>query len=182
MMKKIILAIAIAATSLGASAHWSNRIHYHMDDGSVKYSQTIEPSVETTFDTGRNGRRVRIETTTTCEQTRLNRRNNHLRCLLEGKIVKRTFEPDQASVTIAPIVERAIERDTYGRRVIVTTTYTCTDVRWNRREAVCLDWDTTVTREYVRRNNQNDYDLNGDGRTDPWERLLFQSFKNVLED
>lgn len=185
-MKKIVLSLVLAAASLTApfvaSAHWHTRVHYHSDDG-VVYSNTIRPTVDVTFETDRNGRRVRVETTTRCVRDRLNSRNNHLRCLQERTSVRRLIV-DEAGPVIDPIIERRIIRDDRGRRIIVTTTRTCTDARWNRRhEPVCFNWRTTVTREVVRRAPRSrSLDLNGDGRTDPWERLLFRSFRNALDN
>jgi hypothetical protein len=189
-MKKFLLAAALAVTALGASAHQSNRIHYHNDDGTVTFSRGFESKTETTYERDRYGRTIRVETTTSCGQTRVNPRNNHLRCLDEDVTVRRYIEsgpvaggPNRPSID--PVVYRSVERDQYGRRVIVTTTYTCSDARWNpsRTEALCFDWDQQVEREVVRRQpRSNSLDLNGDGRTDGWERLLFQSFREVLED
>jgi hypothetical protein len=91
--------------------------------------------------------------------------------------------PNQPTPMIAPVVvDRHIERDNRGRRFIVTTTQTCVNARWNwEHRPVCLAWRTDVTRERVRR-GRNRFDLNGDGRTDPWERLLYRGFQDVLDN
>ena len=189
-MKKILLAVAAATVAFGAAAHPARSVHYHNDDGTITWSRTFEPKVETTYERDNQGRRVRVETTTRCVDTRVNPRNNHLRCLDEDTTVRR-FVVDDPVVgtpgrpTVEPVVYRHIERDDRGRRVIVTTTYTCTDARWSpdRRQALCFNWNKDEDRDIVRREpRSSSMDLNGDGRTDAWERLLFEGFREVLEN
>lgn len=182
-MKKLLIAVALLG-AFGAQAHPSNRVHYHNDDGTVTYSRSFRPVTETTYETDRFGRTVRVETTTTCTRVRINPRNNHLRCLDEETSVQRFVERDRPRAEIDPVVRRHVERDPYGRRIIVTTTHTCTDVRWHyaQNEPRCYNWETSTTRELVRRRpRDNSLDLNGDGRTEGWERLLVDSFRDVLD-
>ena len=189
-MKSIFVAVAALTLSLGALAHPAGRVHYHNEDGTVVYSRTFEPKVETTYERDNRGRRIRVETTTRCVDSRINPRNRHLRCLDEDTTVRRVVEggpvvggPNRPD--IEPLVYRHIERDNQGRRVIVTTTYTCTDARWSpdRTQALCFSWHTDVDHDVVRRQpRSNSLDLNGDGRTDGWERLLFEGFREVLEN
>jgi hypothetical protein len=181
-MKKTLLALALSVAALGAAAHPSNRVHYHNQNG-VNYSRVIPPDVDVTFETDARGRRVRVETTTTCVQTRVNRRNNHLRCIDEDVTVRRTFVEDRP--IIDPVVYRHVERDNQGRRLIVITTYTCTDARWSpdRTTALCFNWDEHVEYEVVRRQPGSlSMDLDGNGRVEPWERLVFRAFREVLDD
>lgn len=178
-MKKLLLAAVLAVTALGASAHWSNRVHYHNDDGSISFSTMFEPDVDVRYERDSRGRVWRVETTTTCTDTDIDRRN-HLYCLDEEVTVRRFRD---AVPVIRPIVERHIERIGRNRIVIVTTTRTCIEPRWNRnRVAVCDRWRVDVTREVIRRDRRNQFDLDDDGRTEPWERLLFRQFRSIIRD
>lgn len=185
MMKKALLAAALAAVTLGASAHPARYTHYH-DGNRVVIGNTIAPTSKTTYETDNRGRRIQVVQTTTCTETRVNRNNNHIRCVEREvretrTVVRNETRPDPV---IADRVDRRVERDAQGRRMIVTTTDKCADARHNSRgQIVCMDWDRTVTREYVRRQPRSaSLDLNGDGRTDAWERLLYQGFRQALDD
>jgi hypothetical protein len=185
-MKKTILAITLALASMGASAHQRPTTHYH-DDGRVVYGNYIAPKVEVTNERDRYGRDIRVTTTTSCVDQRVNRRNNHLRCReqetrVERQVIDRPHHP--AMPNIEPHVQRFIERDHAGRRFIVTVTDTCERPGYNRRgEPVCYAWNRTIDRDYVRWNrHQRDLDLDGDGRTNAWEQLLYQGFREILEN
>ena len=186
-MKKILFALAATVLSVSAFAHSSSRAHYHNGDGVIVFSRTFQPEVETTYERDDYGRRIRVETTTTCTDTRRGR-NNHLRCLDEDVTVTRTVEGAATSPnrpTIEPVIYRSIERAASGARVMVTTTYTCLDARLSpdQTQAICFRWDERIDREIIRRQpNDSSLDLNGDGRIDGWERLLFQSFREVLDN
>jgi len=95
----------------------------------------------------------------------------------------RGMRPRAEQAHVADQITRKIETDVRGRKWIVTTTKTCDDARFNSRgQAVCYDWDTHVTREQVRRQRRSaSMDLDGDGRTNGWERILFQSFRRTLD-
>lgn len=185
-MKKLFLALTLATAAVGASAHPKPYTHYHdwNNNGQVVIGNTFRPQVEVTTETDRYGREVRVTSTTTCVDSRRNRRNNHLRCLEEETTVERVLvERPRQSPVIEPRVQRFIERDESGRRVIVTVTDTCVRPGYQRGEAVCYQWQRDIDREVVRRYPHDDsLDLNGDGRTDAWERLLFQKFREVLEN
>lgn len=180
-MKRIFYGLALAALATVAQAHPSNRVHYHQDDGSVVYSRVFRPVVETSYETDRYGRQIRVETTTTCARTRVNHRNNHLRCLAE-RVTERRFV-ERARAEIEPVVTRRIERDQYGRKIIVTTTQTCTETVHTRSGNLrCENWETRVDREYVRRGRgDRSFDLNGDGKAEAWEHVLVESFREVLD-
>lgn len=189
-MKKFLLAAALTIVGLGASAHPANRVHYHNDDGTITVSRSFEPVTETSYERDAAGRSLRVETTTTCTDVRINPRNNHLRCRHE-QVEKRYFydnryNPPVQRPEVEPVVYRHVERDNRGRRIIVTTTYTCTDARWSpdRSQVLCFNWESEVTREVVRRRPRDNYnyDLNGDGRVDGWESLLYQGFRDLLDD
>lgn len=192
-MKKILLAVSLTLASIGAYAHPDSRIHYHNQDRSVVFARSFEPKVESTYERGANNRRVRVDTTTTCTNVRVNPRNNHLRCLNEETTVQRYYDrgnnrPDVRPVEppqIEPVIYRDVERDRNGRTTIVTTTYTCEDSRWSpdRSQALCFNWDRNITRETVKRQpHSQSLDLNGDGRVDQWERVIYQSFRDILDD
>lgn len=189
MLKQTILAVALAAVSFGASAHRLPTTHYH-DGNRVVLGNTIAPVVETSYDTDRNGRRVRVVETTSCTDVRVDRKNNHMRCVEREVRTERFPEgrfnngPDRRP-DIEDRIDRRVERDNQGRRVIVTTVDKCVDTQYDGRRgaAYCADWDRTVTREIVRRNPRSQsLDLNGDGRTDGWERILYQSFRGSLDN
>ena len=191
-MKKFLLTAALIIASTGVFAHPSSRVHFHNnDEGTITYASTLAPTVDNTYERDANGRRVRVETTTRCVDIRVNPRNNHLRCLDEDTSVRRFFDDTYYQqgprAVVDPVVYRAVERDNQGRRIIVTTTYTCSDARWSpdRRQALCFYWEANVEREYVRRDRDgrgNRFDLNGDGRVDGWERLVYEGFREILED
>lgn len=184
-MKKSLLAIALSIAAFGASAHVQPYTHYHTDRGVVIGNQ-IAPTVETTYETDNQGRRIRVVETTTCTDTRVNRNNNHLRCVEREVSTQRFVEsrPSQRDPEIADRVDRRVERDAQGRRVIITTTDRCIEATRNRNgDPICLAWDRDVTRDYVRRQpRSNSMDLDGNGRTDAWERLLYQGFRNTLDN
>lgn len=176
-MKKLAIAIAAALAAFGAQAHYSNRVHYHMDDGRVMYSNSIPDDVKVTFE-GTGAERDRVTTTVHCDRTRVNFRNNHLRCVRTSTSVTRADAP---VLVVAPVVQRRVEVDSNGRRVIVTTTYTCTRPVARRDGSVaCLRWTSSTTREVVR--NRRSVDLNGDGKSEAWERVLFNQFRRILAD
>lgn len=80
-MKKTLLAIALSIAAIGASAHVRPFTHYHTNDGRIVIGNQIAPTVQTTYEIDRQGRRVRVVETTSCTETRVNRNNNHLRCI-----------------------------------------------------------------------------------------------------
>lgn len=187
-MKKTLIAAALAVAAAGASAHVRPTTHYHADDGTVVYGNTFRPEVKVTYETDRFGRRVKVTETTTCSDVRVNRRNNHIRCLEEETTTKRELDrvvtAPRPMPTIAPVVHRAVERDAAGRRWIITTTFTCDRSGYDRSgDAVCYSWSRDVDRELVRRApRSNSFDLDGDGRTEGWERILFNSFRDALDN
>lgn len=184
-MKKILLAAVLALATIGVSAHPASSVHHH-DQGHVVYDNTIAPKVEVRFETDRWDRRIRVTETTRCTETRINQRNNHIRCIEEETETTRVIvdNPRPRSVpSIDPVIYRVIEVDSQGRRVIITTTYTCVRSGYDDNKAVCYRWTRDESREYVRRpQGDRGFDLNGDGRTDPWERALFQGFSDALND
>lgn len=186
-MKKSILAIAIAVASVGASADVRPYTHFHEANGRVVIGNQIPPRVVVTTEEDRRGRDVRVTTTTRCVDHRVNRRNNHLQCREEETRVDREVIDRRGDYygrhEIEPRVQRFIERDNNGRRVIVTITDTCTRAGYQRGEVVCYNWKRDVDRDYVRRQpRSNDFDLDGNGRTDAWERTLYQGFRDVLDN
>jgi len=188
-MKKTLLALALAVATMGtASAHRLQSTHYHTDEGRVVMGNTIAPEVEVTYETDRWGRRIKVTETTTCVETRVNRRNRHLRCLEEETEVTRVVDrpAHQPAPTMEPRIQRFIERDNYGRHVLITVTDTCTRPSWQDGRQVCYRWERDIDREYVQWDrmdrDRGNFDFNGDGRTDGWERLLYQSFRDVLEN
>lgn len=185
MMKKTLLALAVAVATLGtASAHPLRTTHYH-DGNRVVIGNAIAPKVDVRYETDRLDRRVKVTTTVTCVDTRVNRRNNHLRCVEEDTEVTREIERprNQPPASIEPRVQRHIERDADGRRYIVTITDTCTRPAWQNGQEVCYRWERDIDRQPVRWNrDRNRLDLDGDGRTNPWEALLYQGFRDALEN
>lgn len=181
-MKKTLLALALAVATIGtASAHRAPSTHYH-DDGRVVYANRIAPKVDVRTETDRLGRQVRVTTTTTCVDHRINRRNNHIRCVEEETRVDRDVISRPAP-TIEPRIQRFVERDASGRRWIVTITDTCTRPAWQGNQEVCYRWERDVDRRPVRWNrDRNRVDLDGNGESDAWERLLFQGFREILEN
>lgn len=187
-MKKTLLAVALAVASLGASAHYLPSTHYHDDAGRVVIGNQIKPEVKTTYETDARGRRIRVTETTTCTEVRVNRRNNHLRCLEEETTTRRQVVYNAPAPMPAPVVEdrivsRSIERID-GRRYIVTVVDRCVAPRRDRDgDVYCGDWERRTERELVRRNPRSaSLDLDGDGQTNGWERLLYQSFRNALDN
>lgn len=183
-MKKTLLALALSAVAFGASAHPRDRVHYHTDEG-VIYSRAFQPDVRVHFERDQYGNRVRVVTTTRCVSTRVNLRNNHLRCMRYDTDVERTVVGGGNRPVVEPVIYRSIERDENGRRWIVTTTYTCVDARWNptRTAALCFDWESDVTREPVRRQPRSaSMDLDGNGVVEPWERLVYRAFDEILDE
>ncbi len=202
-MKKSLLAIALTVAAFGASAHVRPYTHYHADDGRVVIGNTIAPEVEVTTETNRNGREVRVTTTTTCTDTRINRRNHHLICVEEETSVQREIvrrrgpyntpnggyqgnqgnQWNNGNAVVVPRIQRYVEVDSQGNRVIVTVTDTCTRSGFQGDEAVCYRWERDVDRQPVRWNrDRNNLDLDGDGKTNAWEQLLYQGFRNVIEN
>lgn len=185
-MKKSLLAIALAVASYGAAAHVKPYTHYHDANGRVVIGNQIKPEVVVTTETDNRGREIRVTTTTTCVDTRVNRRNNHLRCMEEETTVeRRVVDRPRGNVTpvIEPRVQRYIERDSQGRRVIVTVTDTCTRPAYQNGREVCYRWERDIDREIVRRvPRSSSLDLDGDGRTNAWERLLYQGFRDALDN
>lgn len=186
-MKNTILALALAVAAVGtASAHPQRYTHYHDTNGRVVIGNQILPKVVVTTEEDRFGRDVRVTTTTRCVDHRVNRRNNHINCREEETRVEREIidrpRGNYGNAVIEPRVQRFVERDNQGRRVIVTVTDTCTRTGYQRGEAVCYNWDRDIDRTVVRWNrDRNRLDLDGDGRSDAWERLLYQGFRDVLE-
>ena len=185
-MKKLLLTLALASATIAASAHQLRSTHYHdRETGRVVIGNTIAPKVVTTYETDRWNRRIRVVETTRCTDYRVNPRNRHLRCMEEDVTTERFIErrPDMDSPRIEPVIYRTVERDNQGRRVIVITTFNCVRSGYNYREPVCYEWRREEERQYVRRpRGDRGLDLNGDGRTEAWEQVLFQGFREILED
>ena len=188
-MKNSILALALSLVAFGASADPRPYAHYH-DNGRVVIGNTISPEVRATTETDSRGRQVRVTTTTRCVDSNVNRRNNHLTCREEETRVERevvdrrgpNYGGNYGNAAVEPRVQRFVERDSQGRRVIVTVTDTCERAGYNRGQAVCYAWDRTIDRDTVRWNrDRNRLDLDGDGQTNQWERALYNGFREVLE-
>jgi len=181
MMKQALTAVALAVAALGASAHPLPQAHQHVGDTVVMGTQ-VAPKVVTTYETNDDGQRIRVVTTTTCTDTRLSSQN-HVICTDTTTRVQR-FIDQRPPAKVADVVTRKIERDRYGRRWIVTTTKTCQEAKYDDNgKAVCTDWDTDTDRELVRRRRwSRSMDLDGDGVTNGWERLLYQTFRHTLDN
>jgi len=78
-MLKTLLAVALSAVALSASADPRPYTHYH-DDGRVVIGNEIQPKVFVTYEMDYEGRNIRVVNTKRCIDTRVNPHNNHLWC------------------------------------------------------------------------------------------------------